>query len=154
MLPDDVYRSRMAATFAEVQRVVRALSDVAIVSARDETSRHRLTLQPSARGACPIELMVRIDQRYDIEIGSEFYEDCEVAEFSDFAALVQAVAEGDVVTRHTFSAATGSLRSVETVVRLPGGRRWSLGHVIAPGGSSADDADTIVKDRTFLPYRR
>jgi hypothetical protein len=34
-----------------------------------------LALNPRTPGACPLELMVRADQRYDIQIGTEFYED-------------------------------------------------------------------------------
>lgn len=156
MLSDDVYRSKFDAALANIARAVEELADVADIDARRERSNFRLALQPRMRGACPLELLLRADQRYDLQVGSEFYEDCEVHAFEDFEALVRAVASGRVVTRHYFSAATGSLRSVETVVMFADGRDWRKSHRIAgrDDGSNEGADGILVKDRTFLPYRR
>jgi hypothetical protein len=160
MLSDDVYRSKLASAFAGIRRAADALSSVAEVEASEGPARLRLALNPRTPGACPLELMVRADQRYDIQIGTEFYEDCPVESIEDFEALISAVAAGDVVTRHYFSAATGQLRVVETVVRLPGPRLWKRGYTIGqPGKTASAQADpsadgSVVKDRNFLPYKR
>lgn len=155
MLSDDVYRSKFDGALERIGRAADELSDVAEVETRRERSHFRLALQPRMRGACPLELLLRLDQRYDLQVGSESYEDCEVAAFEDFEALVRAVAAGRVVTRHYFSAATGSLRSVETIVTFPDGREWRKRHRFSPRAGDDDAPDGIVvKDRNFLPYRR
>lgn len=154
MLPDDVFRSRLAAAASAIKQTTARLDGAADIDFRPEPSRLRLALAPRTRGACPLELMIRADQRYDVEIGSEFYEDCEIGSFDDFADIIGAVSNGDVVTRHHFSAATGSLRAVETVVALPGGREWRRGHGMVSEANGSAQPELVVKDRTFLPYRR
>ncbi len=154
MLPDDVYRSKLSATVASIRRAVDCLNGSADVALHVEAAKLRLALSPHVKGACPLEVLVRADQHYDIEVGSEFYEDCEIGSFDDFPALIGAVARGDVVTRHYFSAATGSLAAVATVVSLGGGREWRREHGVFPPGRSFDPDTTLVKDRTFLPYQR
>lgn len=179
MLSDDVYRSKIDAALVGIRHAVDELRDVAEIDARYDRSHFALALSPRMRGACPLELMVRGDQRYDLQIGSESYEDCDVVSFADFEALIRAVAAGRVVTRHYFSAAVGSLRSVETVVWFADGRDWRKRHRLAPevgfdpsaialvgadrvlernlrAGADLEDGEDgiLVKDRTFLPYRR
>ncbi|NJM55193.1 MAG: hypothetical protein HC841_04105 [Verrucomicrobiae bacterium] len=151
MLPDDVFRTKLQAATAAIHRVTERLGSAADVQLKAEPSRLRLALAPRTHGACPLELMIRADQRYDIEIGTEFYEDCEISSFDELEALIEAITQGNVVTRHYFSAATGSLRSVETVVTL-GDREWRRGHQV--GRSPSALTETVVKDRTFLPYSR
>ena len=152
MLPDDVYRTKLQVAADGIRRATERLGDAADVQLKAEPARLRLALAPRIRGACPLELMSRADQRYDIEIGTELYEDGSIGSFDEFEALIQAIANGNVVTRHHFSAATGSLRSVETVVTISRDLEWRRGHDV--GSSPTTTADTLVKDRTFLPYCR
>ena len=154
MLSDDVFRTHLAATFAELLKVANALSDVAEVS-HVETARYaRLSLLPHAQGACPVEMMMRTDQHYDIEIGHQFYEDCPMTGFAEFVPLIEAIARGDVVQRHHVSAATGTERSVETIVRLPGGTVWRKGHIHTEVARAITEQNTVFEDHRYVAYRR
>lgn len=154
MLSDDVYRTKLSAAFAGIKRAADDLAGVAGVEARQDASGLRLALQPCIAGACPMELMVRADQRFDVEIGTEFYEDCEIGSLDDFENMIREIAAGNVITRHYFSAATGSLLSVETIVSFADGRQWRRGHRISALMDRADGDAILIKDRTFLPYSR
>ena len=154
MLSDDVYRSALTATFASLKRLSAELAGAAHVDSAQTRDFVRLSLIPQASGACPVEIMLRADQLYDIAIGSEFYEDCKIERFDVFEPLIAAITRGDVIQRRQISVATGTERAIETLVTLPGGSVWRKGHVhpsVAP--AIAEDA-TVSKDKRFLPYRR
>jgi hypothetical protein len=154
MLSDDVFRTRLAATFAELLKVAKALADVAEVS-HVETARYvRLSLLPHAQGACPVEIMMRSDQLYDIEIGHQFYEDCPMVGFDEFVPLIEGIAKGDVVQRRHVSVATGAERSVETLVTLWRGMVWQKGHVHTDVALAIAEQDTVFENRRFVAYRR
>ncbi len=154
MLSDDVYRSQLTTAFAALKRLAGELSDAAQAETAETRDFVRLALLPKAAGACAVEIMLRADQLYDIAIGNEFYEDCKVERFDLFQPLVTAITRGDVIQRHHISAATGTERSIETIVTLPGGEIWRKGHVHGSVAPAIPDAATLLKDRTFLPYRR
>ena len=154
MLSDDVYRTKLAATFAGLLRAVTPLGDVAEISHVETPDYMRLSLLPYAQGACPVEIMLRSDQHYDIEVGQEFYEDCEIKGFEVFAPLIEAIARGDVIQRHHVSSATGTERSIETIVTLAGGEVWHKGHVHPDLARSIAEQSTVFEDRRFVAYRR
>ncbi len=153
MLSDDIYRSQLAETFETLKRAADPLRDVAHLDVAQTASFARLSLIPRAVGACPVEIMLRADQAYDIQIGSEFYEDCPIEGFAAFQPLIAAITRGDVVQRRHLSAATGAERSIETIVQLQDATTWRRGHVHA-GASAIDDEATVCEDRRVLPYRR
>ena len=154
MLSDDVFRLQLTQTFSELLTLATALADVAEIS-HIETPRYaRLSLMPHAPGACPVELMMRIDQHYDIEIGHQFYEDCPMNGFSEFVPLVAAITRGDVVQRRHVSIATGTERSVETIVPLAGGALWQKSRNHEDVASAVAEQDTVFRDRRFVSYRR
>lgn len=158
MLSDDVFRTKLSATFSALLRTAERLSDVADAGHAQTREFVRLSLVPHARGACPVEIMLRTDQLYDISVGTEFYEDCRIQTFDTFVPLIEAIAKGDVIQRRHVSAVTGTERSIETLVRLPGGEVWRKGHGQGGHGQGATagipDDDTIFDDRRFVAYRR
>lgn len=154
MLSDDIYRTQLAATFAALKRLAQPLSDVAHIDLAETADFARLSLIPKAVGACPVEVMLRADQAFDIQIGTEFYEDCPIQQFSSFEPLIAAIMRGDVVQRRHVSTATGMERSVETIVHLPDGTHWRRGHLHAQAAAAIPDGATVFDDRRFLPYRR
>jgi hypothetical protein len=152
MLSDDVYRSKLAAVFAGLKQAAAALADVAHVEQTESADFARLSLIPGAAGACPVEIMLRADQLYDIQIGNEFYEDCAIERIDLFLPLISAVTRGDVIQRRHISAATGTELEIETIVPLPGGEAWRKSHVHP--GAARSGAATVFEDRRFVPYRR
>ena len=153
MLSDDVFRTKLSATFADLLRTAEQLSDVADIGHSQTREFVRLSLLPHARGACPVEIMLRTDQLYDISIGTEFYEDCRIRSFETFVPLIEAIANGDVIQRRHVSAITGSARSTETLVRLPGGDVWRKGRDYRAAVPIPDDG-TVFEDRRYVTYRR
>ncbi len=153
MLSDDVFRSQLAMTFADLLRTAEGLADVADVGHSQTREFVRLSLLPHARGACAVEVMLRADQLYDISIGTEFYEDCSIQRFETFVPLIEAIAKGDVIQRRHVSAVTGTERSIETMVRLPGGDVWRKGHDYRVASAIPDDG-TVFDDRRYVAYRR
>ena len=154
MLSDDVYRAGLAASFAALKRAVEPWADVAMIDTAETADFARLSLIPHANGACPVEIMLRRDQFYDIALGSEFYEDCPVDTFDLFLPLIMAVTRGDVIQRRHLSAATGSERAIATIVTLPDGALWQRGHAHPAIANAIPDEATVFNDRSFLPYRR
>lgn len=153
MLSDDVYRSKLSTVFNNLLAATRPLADVADIT-HDQTSQFvRLSMLPTARGACPVEIMIRADQLYDIQIGTEFYEDCPIERLDHFDAVIAAIISGDVIQRRAISTATGTQRSIETIVTLPDGKTWRKRHVHGPAPANTEAA-TVFLDRRFVPYRR
>jgi hypothetical protein len=153
MLSDDVFRTLLSTTFADLLRTAERLSDVADVGHAQTREFVRLSLLPHARGACAVEIMLRADQLYDISIGTEFYEDCRIQRFETFVPLIEAIAKGDVIQRRHVSTVTGSERSIETLVKLPGGEVWRKGHDYTVASVIPDDR-TVFDDRRYVAYRR
>jgi hypothetical protein len=154
MLSDDVYRTRLAATYAMLKAAAAPFADIALIDSAATPDFARLSLIPNAAGACAVEIMLRADQLYDISLATEFYEDCPVTTFDLFEPLILAVTRGDVLQRRHLSAATGAERGIETIVSLPGGVVWTKGHVHSDVAAAIADERTLFQDRRFVPYRR
>ena len=154
MLSDDVFRGKLRAIVADLERAVAPLAANASVDIAQTPEHTRLALIPHTQGACPVEIMLRADQMYDIAIASEFYEDCRIERLDLFQPLLMAIADGNVIQRHHVSAATGAERAVETIVTLPGGALWQKGYEDARVAGAIGDEQTVLRDRRFLPYKR
>jgi len=148
MYSDDVYRARVRATIADLEEALASLSTVAALDIDLSGQGARVMLTPHAIGACPVELMLRADQHYDIALGSAIYEDCPIERLEFFKPLILAIAEGRVVQRHHISAHTGVQSGFETIVSMPFGSEWRKGQ--GPGSM----ADVYARDQHYLPYRR
>lgn len=154
MSPDDAFLARLQATIASLRYWVPTIADTARVEELDTPVSWKLAATPKASAACPFELLLRGDQRYDILIAGEAFEDLPIESLDMFVPLVEAIAAGDVCQRIASSAATGTDHWIETVVTLRPGETWRQRRVIAPLPSGAGPADLIVTERHFLPYRR
>ncbi|MEQ1712669.1 MAG: hypothetical protein ABL908_14885, partial [Hyphomicrobium sp.] len=113
----------------------------------------KMSVTPAVSAACPFELMLRADQHFDIVVAGELFEDQSVASLELFLPLVDAIAAGRVIQRHTESVATGASLAVETRVSLADGSLWSRTRGL-PGGELINAADAAIRDRHFRPYRR
>jgi hypothetical protein len=154
MFSTDVYRTKLLTTFEQLKALAQPLTGVALVDHVATPDFIKLALVPNVANACPVELMLRTDQLYDIAVGTEFYEDCPVDTFDDFAPLVRAIIEGNVTQRRHTSRATNTERAIETIVQLPNGTVWRKGHVHGDAGPVIAEADTLISTRNFVPYLR
>jgi hypothetical protein len=112
-----------------------------------------MRLIPPIRNACPCELVLRRDQKFDIRIGEEAYEGLPIASPSLFLPLLQAVVAGNVVTRHWVSSTTGLAYSVETLVNLPDGTSWR-GERRNPSAPEPSELNLECENHHYLPYFR
>lgn len=153
MLPDDVYRSRLEATIAALRYWAPTVADVAEVAEAEGSGFWKMTVAPRAANACPFELVLRADQRHDLVIAGETFEDLPTKSLDVFVPLVEAIAEGRVVQCRWQSAATDAETAVETIVTLPDGREWSSARMLT--SLARDNPDGVIAaSRHFVPYHR
>jgi hypothetical protein len=154
MLPDDVFRSRLQTTITALRYWAPSIADAARIEEAESGSFWKIAVAPRLAQACPFELILHFDQRYDLAIGEETYESLPIESFDLFLPFVEAIAEGEVVQRHWVSRLTGLERSVETLVTLVGGGIWREGRGDAHEMPTLEDDGTELRERRFLPYRR
>ena len=154
MSPDDAYLARLQAEIASLRYWVPTIADAAHVEDFDSPDYWKLAVIPHVAAACPFELLLRADQRYDVVIAGEAYEDLKIESLDLFVPLVEAIALGHVVQRDLASAATGQSHAIETVVTLAKGAPWRQRRVLAALPPDTGTDDIIVTERHFLPYRR
>lgn len=154
MFSTDVYRSKLLTTFEQLKALASPLATVAHIDHLATRDFIKLALVPNAPNACAVELMLRTDQFYDIAIANEFYEDCPVENFDDFAPLIRAITQGNVAQRRHTSRATGTERAIETLITLPSGTLWRKGHVHPDTAPIIAESDTLISTRNFVPYQR
>ena len=152
MLATDAYLAKLEQTIASLKAWTGFIADVASVETSDGASSWRLVIRPKAPQACPVELLLRHDQLYDIAGASEVYEDQPADDLELFLPLLEAVAEGRVVTRTEQSKATGAVYAVETRIAAAAGRTWVRRREL-PAARLADPEQTVFADRHYTPYR-
>lgn len=153
MLPSDTYRARLHETIAALRYWVPALRHVADVEDVETEAYWRLAVRPRIAEACPFELILHSDQHYDLLIGNEIFERQPVESLAAFQPLLEAIADGRVITRSWRTVATSMLAAVETIVMPAGGAAWrrirriaSLAHV------PLEDCQAI--DRHYVRFAR
>jgi hypothetical protein len=154
MLPDDVFRTRLQATITALQYWAPSIADAARLQEKQTGDYWKLAVTPAVASACPLEIVLHADQRYDLHVGGEAYVNRPIQSFEWFLPLAEAVAAGKVVRRHWISRLTGLERSVETLVTLPGGGVWREARGEVHWTPTLDDDGTELRERRFLPYRR
>ncbi|HPG89175.1 MAG TPA: hypothetical protein PLD46_05945 [Hyphomicrobium sp.] len=154
MFPDDVYRKQLSDVISELQIWAGALSDCAACDIDLTPAFWKLTVAPTAHGACPFELMLRADQRFNVQIGGEVYEDKPVDAFAFFPMLARAIAAGRVERNTISSALTGAVEAIETRVILEDGWAWIGERRMTARSGRRSDAAQELRTHRFLPYRR
>lgn len=154
MLPDDLFRTRLQATITALRYWAPSIADAAHVDQAETGDFWKIAVKPTITSACPFELILHADQRYDLAIADETYENRPIETFELFLPCAEAIAEGSVVQRHWVSRLTGLERSVETLVTLANGGIWREARGAINGMPSLEDDGTELRERRFLPYRR
>lgn len=153
MLSPDTYRARFDATIASLRAWTGFIADVARIEVSEGDASWRLMLVPHALQACPVELVLRRDQLYDISIATETHEDQPIESMDAFLPLLEAISDGRILIRTRASQATGLVRAVETIVTLANGDRWQRVR-LSRAGQRHGTAETVAQDRHFASYRR
>jgi hypothetical protein len=153
MLSDDVYKTRFRATIASLESWLDSLGEVAAIEISNDEATWRVAVKPFAVEACPFELVLRIDQCFDLAVGAETFEDQPVQSLDLLQPLLNAVASGRVVTRTWSTAATGTTVRVETIVGMPDEAQWTRTRQMTRHNNV--EPDNLIKiDRHYTPYAR
>ncbi len=158
MPPDDTFDHSHSVKLQQLIASLRAwtgfVADVARVEVSDIGSAWRVSLQPKAANACPLEILLDASRvKCDLRIAAETYRDWPLPSLDLVLPLIEAVAEGRVVTRHTTSAVTGLPLSVATLIKLADGRVLETS---LENGAVKEVASAAIerRDTHYLPYRR
>lgn len=154
MLPDDVFRSRLQSTITALRYWAPSVADAARLQEVENSDYWKIVVAPAVASACPFELILHSDQRYDVAIAGETYESRPIESFEWFVPFAEAIAEGNVVQRQWISRLTGLERSAETLVTMPNGGIWCEARGAPQKMPTLDDDGTELRERRFLPYRR
>ena len=151
MQSDDAYRNELHALIRELRAWIEGFAEIVEYEATEAADYWRLAVMPRAATACPIELILHRNQRYDMTIGRETYEDRPIESLGLFQPLLQAIVEGHVITRTWTTLATGAHHSVETIVDL-GGEIWRAEHVNPDIATVAGRDQCAARDRHYAAY--
>lgn len=154
MYSDDVYRNKLASVIDALDAWARNTRDAADIETDVTTSFWKMTVTPKTLGACPFELMLRADQRFNVRIGDEAYEEKPVDTFEFFPMLARAIERGHVERVAVSSALTGALDAIETRVTLEDGWAWIGERRVGQRGSRRVESAQEQRAHRFLPYRR
>jgi hypothetical protein len=152
--PDEVFLYLLQSTIASLRYWVPAVADAAQVDEDERPGRWRMSVKPNVPGACPVELTLRSNKRFDCVIAGEAYDNRVISSLDDFVPLVEAIAQGQVIQRHRISSTTGAPLDIETIVHLPGGREWRQRRYNGTSAPVSPPEAGEFRDRHFLPYRR
>lgn len=154
MYPDDVFRNELAAVTQNLTRWAEPLKDAANIEIRDASGYWRISARPKTPGACPMTLVLRNDQKFDLSLSTERFEDRAIDDFALFGAIAQAVAAGHVELVRSSCALTGGLKSIETRVTFSDGVVWSHVRKTGPLARAKTGSPDVQDAEDFLPYLR
>jgi len=128
-------------------------ADVAAVDIGETAGHWRLNLVPHEAAACPVEIVLYSNQRYDCAIGGEIYEDQPATDLAHMLPLLEAITQGRLVTRVWRSRATAAALAVATIVETNAGA-WQREHADTLFARIGVRDTATLHDRHYAPYRR
>lgn len=154
MLPDDVYREKLEATLLKLEAWADTVSDCATIDIKATREYWRLSTDPFAFAAAPLQLMIDRKQRFALSVGAESYDDNQIDQFDDFERLVEGIANGSSELVEVRSAVTDELLAIETCVHFDDGRIFSRSRKIAAPFENGLQPSTERRRFPYLAYRR
>jgi hypothetical protein len=154
MLSDDVFKYRLQATVDLLGHWLSGFAEVATLERAHDNASWRISVRPHLAEACPFELVLRTDQRFDLGIGPETYEDEPVTSLGLFQPVLAAIIDGRVITRSWRTAATDTLARIETIVSdAEHNVLWQRSRSVVPA-DRLRQSDFVVYDHCYAPYVR
>lgn len=153
MAPDDTFRKQLQHVTTALETWAKEMAPWADIELGPVGNAWRISAVPRAQTACPFDIVLRPDRKFDMTVGGETYEDLALDALTDIPQIVRAIANGRILIRRWLSCFTGLVYSVETVVDLPGADegRFTRRILEAP---DANDTELEASLETFAPYRR
>lgn len=153
MPSDDTFRKQLQHVIAALETWAKEMRPWANIELGPADGTWRISAVPNAPTACPFEIILRPDRKFDMMVGGEVYEDLPLDALTDIPQMVRSISNGRLLIRRWKGQATGLLYSVETVVDLPGANE---GHFRRPNPDAPliDGVELEADLETFAPYRR
>lgn len=152
MLAEDLFRTRLAALIAKLDDWAARYADTGSIDIKEGATFWRVVARPATPGACPVTLVLRADQKFDLSLTGDLYEDRPIKDFDIFPPLLEAIAQGNVERMHYKCALTGKPLGHETRVLLSNGDTW--GEPRLRDGARVMTGTVLENRQRFLPYRR
>jgi hypothetical protein len=153
MLSDDNIRKKLQHVIAALEVWAAEMEPWATVELGFTDGVWRICAAPNAATACPFEIILRPDQKFDMRVGGETYEDQRLDALTDIPQIVRAISNGRILIRRWESWTTGLEYNLETIIDIPGADEGRFERP-NPDTPPVDDAELIATVRTFAPYRR
>lgn len=152
MLAEDLFRTRLAALIARLDDWAARYAGTGSIDIKEGAGFWRVVARPATPGACPVTLVLRADQKFDLSLSGDLFEDRPIEDFDIFPPLLEAVAQGNVERMHYTCALTGKPLGHETRVLLSGGNTW--GEPRLHKGARVTAGAVLESRQRFLPYYR
>lgn len=153
MLSDDSFRKRLQHVIAALEVWAAEMEPWADIEHGFINGAWRISAVPQIETACPFEIIIRPDQKYDMRVDGEIYEDLPLDALTDIPQIVRSISNGRLLIRRWRGQATGLIYNVETVVDLPGANEGRFERP-DPGAPHMDDVELEAELEAFVPYRR
>lgn len=154
MPPDEITRKQLQHVITALEAWAKEMRPWADIEYGPINGAWRISAVPNVPTACPFEIVLRPDRKYDIRIGDETYEDQPFDALTDIPQLVRAIASGRVLVRRWESWTTGFVYKIETVVDHPSFEgRFERINPAAPHIEDEEE-ELIACLESFAPYRR
>ncbi len=153
MASDDTFRKQLQHVISALETWAKEMEPWAEIELGPVGDAWRISAVPHAETACPFEIILRPDRKFDMTVGGETYEDLPLDALTDIPQIVRAIANGRILVRRWTSRFTGLEYGVETIVDLPGADegRFSRRNPEAP---PVEDTELEAFLQSFAPYRR
>jgi len=153
MLSDDSFRRRLQHVIAALEVWAAEMEPFATIEHGFIDDAWRISAVPRVETACPFEIILRPDQKFDIRVDDEIYEDQPLDALTDIPQIVRSIANGGILIRRWTGQATGLVYNVETVIDLPGTNEGRFERP-NPDAPPLEDVELEAELETFVPYRR
>lgn len=153
MLSDDNFRRRLQHIISALEAWAAEMKPWARIEYGFIDHAWRISAVPHTETACPFEIILRDDQKFDMRVGNETYEDQPLDALTDIPQIVRSIANGRVLIRRWASKVTGLIYRVETIIDLPGADEGKFERP-NPDAPPLEDAELEAVLETFVPYRR
>lgn len=153
MASDDSFRKQLHHVISALENWAKEMQPFADIEYGPADGTWRIGAVPHVETACPFEIILRPDRKFDIMVGGETYEDQPLDALTDIPEIVRAISSGRVLIRRWASQATGLVYKVETIIDLPGSNEGRFERR-NPDAPPIEDAELIACPESFAPYRR
>lgn len=153
MASDDSFRQRLQHVISALESWAKEMQPYADIEYGPINGAWHIHAVPHAETACPFEIILRPDRKFDLVVGGQTFEDQPLDVLTDIPQMVRAISNGRVLIRHWTSSSTGLEYKVEASIDIPGSDEGDFVRE-NPDAPSNEETELIAFVEGFAPYRR